>query len=63
MSNLEDIAKQMVMPGKGILAADERRDISCDKPPSSSTPNTKLINNDNDKVASVSITSVVTTVL
>ena len=23
MSNLEDIAKQMVMPGKGILAADE----------------------------------------
>ena len=23
MSNLEDIAKQMVIPGKGILAADE----------------------------------------
>ena len=23
MNNLEDIAKQMVMPGKGILAADE----------------------------------------
>ena len=41
-----------------ISAADERRDISCDKPPSSSTPNTKLINNDNDKVSSVSITSV-----
>mgnify|MGYP005693359573 CR=1 FL=1 len=23
MSNIEDIAKQMVIPGKGILAADE----------------------------------------
>ena len=25
MSNLENIAKQMVTPGKGILAADELR--------------------------------------
>ena len=41
-----------------ISAADEKRDISRDKPPSSSVPNTKLINNDNDNVSSVSITSV-----
>ena len=39
-------------------AADEKRDISRDKPPSSSTPNTTLIDNDNDNVSSVSITSV-----